>query len=360
MKLIKYLCAIILKPKKMIKQLLSIFAVTLVVSANAQSNRVVTGTFNVPAETEMSKSITYKVAAPGCDTITTAQNSSLTINTAGSDTTTPGCSPKAGYVFGSNCYGDLEKANFFPASTYSSVATPSISQVIVAFYRDPTLMKGTQGGPLVPVGMKIYNPTSAAGGAPTTVVTQTTAPMALVTLGSSTTGICYFTFTLTPTAISATNGFYASVEVPTTAGDTAVVFNSPGSTIDYGYEKWSNNAWFAISAAWGAALKGNLSIYPVVCGNITTGISKSNIEKNITLMPNPSTGLVNVLMNFGHSENVTVSVSNVIGQEIVSNKYDVISSFVAPLDLSSQPNGIYFVTVSNGTDKFVQRLVINK
>ena len=342
----------------MIKLLLSIFAVTLAVSASAQSNRVVTGTFNVPAETEITKSITYKVAAPGCDTITTAQNASLTINTAGSDTATPGCSPKAGYVFGSNCYDDLEKANFFPAALYSTVATPSISQVVVAFYKQGT--KGTGGGPTVPVGMKIYNPTSAAGGNPTTIVTQTTAPMALVTLASSTTGICYFTFTLTPTAVSATNGFYASVVVPTTAGDTAVVFNSPASTIDYGYEMWSDLSWHSISSAWGASLKGNLSLYPVVCGNITTGISKSTIEKNVSVLPNPSTGLFNVVLTFGQAENISVSVTNVIGCEVLSNKYDAISTFVAPIDLSSQPNGIYFITVSNGTEKMVQRLIISK
>jgi hypothetical protein len=331
---------------------------TLVVSANAQSNRVVAGTFGLPVETEITKSITYKVAAPGCDTITTAQNTSITINTAGSDTATPGCSPKAGYVFGSNCYQDFEKANFYPAAFYSTVATPSISQVVVAFYKQGT--RGTGGGPTVPVGMKIYNPTSSAGGNPTTIVTQTTAPMSLVTLLSNTTGICYFTFTLTPTAISATNGFYASLVVPTTSGDTAVVFNSPASTIDYGYEKWSDNSWHSISSAWGAALKGNLSIYPVICGNLTTGISKSTISKNVSVSPNPSTGAFNVILTFGQTENVSISVANVLGQEILSNKYDGVSTFVAPIDLSSQSNGIYFVTVSNGTEKMVQRIILNK
>ena len=343
----------------MIKKLLSIFAIALAVNVSAQnSNRVVSGVFNVNVEPEISKSITYKTAALGCDTITTAQNASLTINTAGSDTATPGCSPKAGYVFGSNCYQDMEKANFFPAATYSTIATPSIVGVVVALYKSG--IKGTGGAAATTVGMKIYNPTSAAGGAPTTIVTQTTATMAQVTVGASTTGICYYTYTLVPTAVSATNGFYASVVVPITSGDTAVVFNSPASTIDYGYEKWSDLTWHSISSAWGASLKGNLSIYPVLCGNITTGISKSTLEKNVSLMPNPSSGLVNVVLNFGKAENVSVNVTNVIGQEILSNKYDAITSFVAPLDLSSQANGIYFVTVSNGTEKIVQRLIINK
>jgi hypothetical protein len=340
----------------MIKQLLSIFVLALAANVSAQSNRVVNGVFNVNVEPEISKSITYKTAALGCDTITTAQNASLTLNTLGSDTVQPGCSPNAGYMLGSNCYGDKEKANFFPATLYSAVSTPSVRGVLVAFYKSGT--KGTGGGPTVPVGMTIYNSTSASGGPPTTVITSTTAPMALVTAGASTTGICYYTFTLALTAISPTNGFYASVVVPTTAGDTAVVFNSPASTIDYGYEKWTGNVWFSINASYG--INGNLSIYPIICGNLTTGISKSTLEKNVSLLPNPSTGLVNVLLNFGKAENVIVSVTNVIGQELISGKYDAITSFVAPLDLSSQASGIYFVTVSNGTDKIVQRLVINK
>src|SRR6476620_6276092 len=153
----------------MIKKLLSVFAIALAVNVSAQSNRVQSGVFNV--EPEISKSITYKSAALACDTVTTAQNASLTINTAGSDTATPGCSPKAGYVFGSNCYQDMEKANFFPAMLYTAVTTPSIVGVLVGFYKSGT--KGTGGGPTIPVGMTIYNPTSASGGNPTSVVTST-------------------------------------------------------------------------------------------------------------------------------------------------------------------------------------------
>jgi hypothetical protein len=340
----------------MIKHLFSIFALASAVNVNAQSNRVMSGVFNVPNEAEISKSITYKAAASGCDTVTTAQNASLTLNTLGSDTVQPGCNPNAGYMFGSNCYQDKEKANFFPAMLYTAVTSPSITGVLVAFYKSGT--RGTGGAPTTTVGMTIYNPTSATGGPPTTVVTSTTASMPLITAGASTTGICYFTFTLTPTPISPTNGFYASVVVPITAGDTAVVFNSPGSTIDYGYEKWIGDIWFGINASYG--INGNLSIYPIICGNLSTGISKSTLEKNVSLLPNPSTGLINVLLNFSKAENVTVNVTNVIGREILSDKFESISSLVVPLDLSSQVNGIYFVTVSNGTGKMVQRLIINK
>lgn len=345
----------------MIKKLLTIFGLTLAVSASAQnSGRVMSGAYNFQPETEITKSITYKAAALGCDTISTAQNASLQINTAGSDTTTPGCSPKAGFVFGTNCYGDLQKANYFPAATYSAITTPSVSAVLVAFFKQGT--RGTGGAPTTTVGLNIYNPTNATGGGPSgAAIASASAPMSLVTAGASTTGICFYTYSLTtPVAVSATNGFYASITLPQGGGDTAVVFNSPASTIDYGYEQWSNNSWFAISAAWGASLKANLSIYPILCGNITTGISKSSLEKNVSVLPNPSTGLFNLILNFGQVENVSVSVTNVIGQEIFADKYNGITSFAAPIDLSSQANGVYLLTVTNGVEKHVQRIVLNK
>lgn len=346
----------------MIKQLLSVLAVASAVTVNAQSSgRVVSQTINFANEPEYTKSITYKTAVLGCDTLTTAQNTSLQINTAGSDTSTPGCSPKAGYVFGSNCYGDLQKANYFPTSLYSSISSPSIAGVLVGFYRDVTGGKGTQGAGTTTVGMNIYNATSGTGGGPSgSAISSTVATMTQISAATGTSVITYYTFTLSTPVAPGANGFYASVKVPTTAGDTAVVFNSPSSTTDYGYEQWNDNTWHSISSAWGASLKANLSIYPIVCGNIITGISKSTIEKNVSLLPNPSTGLVNVLLTFGNAENVSVTVTNALGQQILSNKYEGVTSFVAPIDLSNNANGIYFVTVSNGTEKVVQRLIINK
>lgn len=346
----------------MIKQLLSVLAVTSVVTVSAQnSGRIVGSTINFQNEPEYTKSITYKTAALGCDTISTAQNASLQINTAASDTSVPGCSPKAGYVFGTNCYGDLQKANYFPTSTYSSVTSPSIAGVLVGFYRDVAMGKGTQGAGTTTVGMNIYNATSGTGGGPAgAAISSTAATMTQITAGTGTTVVTYYTFTLSAPVSPGANGFYASVVVPNTAGDTAVVLNSPSSTIDFGYEQWGDNSWHSISSAWGASLKANLSIYPIVCGNIITGVSKSTLEKNVSMLPNPSTGLVNILLTFGQSENVSVTVTNALGQQIFSNKYEGISSFVAPIDLSSNANGIYFVTVSTGKEKMVQRLIINK
>jgi hypothetical protein len=96
------------------------------------------------------------------DTITNVLNTgTLSVSAAGSDTATPGCSPKAGYVMGSNCYDDKEKAEFFPTSLYSSITSPQIKSVIVLFYKNGT--RGTGGNSATAVNMKLYNGTMASG-----------------------------------------------------------------------------------------------------------------------------------------------------------------------------------------------------
>lgn len=149
--------------------------------------------------------------------------------------------------------------------------------------------------------------------------------------------------------------------MPQGNGDTAVVYNSPNSTIDYGYEKWSNNSWNKISTAWGAGTKANLIIFPKVCGTSAVGISTNGgLSKNISIVPNPSTGLFKMVVSLGTSENLNVTVTNTLGQQVLSNKYNGISNESIALDLTSQANGVYFITISNGTEKMVQRLILNK
>ncbi len=347
----------------MIKKLLTVASVAVTVAASAQVGGRINNVMNIEPVSEISKSITYKTSTlpTGCDTITTATSGSLQLNTAGSDTTVPGCSPKAGYVYGTNCYQDKEKANYFALNTYSTVAQASVTSVIVTFFKD--LTRGTGGAATTTVGMTLYN--GAMAGGPTTALGSTIATMAqiLAAQPNATTTAFNYTFTFaTPIVAPTTGGFFASVVIPTvaTTGDTAVVWNCPGTT-NFGWERWSDNTWKNINTAWSGA-NANLAVYPVLCGNLViTGISKNlGLSKDVTIMPNPSAGLVNVAITLPTSQDLSLTVTNALGQVIVSNKYNSVMTENVSLDLTSQSNGVYFVTVSNGSDKMVQRLIINK
>lgn len=310
------------------------------------------------------------------DTLTNVLTTgTLNLSTAGSDTSTPGCSPKAGYVFGSNCYQDAEKAEFFAYSTYSALATPQIKGAIVIFYKFGT--RGTGGTASTQVNLKLYNGTMAGG------PTGTTSPIATMTanLGGisgapGTTSVNYcgqsgivytnpilrpYTYSLTtPVNLPNSNGFFASLKVPTTAGDTAVVMDDQSVAVGSNWELWSDNSWHNLSTAWGG-LDASMAILPIIqCGTVTAINPHSVLESNINLYPNPTNGIVNAFVTFPNSQNLDITITNTLGQVISITKHTSVTSNVFALDLNSYGNGVYFVTFSNGQEKVVKRVILNK
>ncbi len=343
------------------KTLLTIASIGLSFCAVAQLNGKISKNTGIFASTKLAQqSITVGSTAILCDTLTSLTSSSLSIGGASSDTATPGCSPAAGYVFGSNCYQDAEKANFFAASSYSNLTSATVSGVIVGFFNSGT--RGTGGAPTTTVGMALYNGTNATT-TPSSILGGTVATLGAITAAHTTTNsLFYYTFNFaTPIAVPATGGFYASLVVPITAGDTAVVWNQSAAPTNLAWERWSDGTWHDMSIAWGATTKGNLLYLPKMCGTVSSGISENlGLSSNVTILPNPTTGLVNVAVILQDKENLSITVSNALGQIFIDNKYDGIYNDLLSLDLSNLTNGVYFVTVCNGKDRMVQRLILNK
>lgn len=340
------------------KTLLSFFAVGLTVAAVAQTNgRLVKSNKIFTTSQIQPVSITAKATAAICDTISTITSTNITVAAAGSDTATPGCSPNAGYVYGSNCYGDLEKANFFAASMYSLVPTAKVYDVIVGLYNAGT--EGTGGAGTTTVGVNIYSGTNPAT-APGTNLGSTVATMAQITAAhTSTNPLFFYKFTFaSPITLPTSGGFFASVTCPTTAGDTIAIISESGAAANLAWEYWSDATWHSISSAWGT--NGNLLVMPVICDMSPAGINESALNKNITVLPNPTSGLVNVVVTLASKEDLTISVSNALGQTVINNEYNSIVNDMISLDLGSLNNGVYFVTVSNGKDKMVKKVVLNK
>ena len=77
-------------------------------------------------------------------------------------------------------------------------------------------------------------------------------------------------------------------------------------------------------------------------------------------MPNPSNGLFNLVVTLPTVQNLTIEVINTLGQVVYSSSQKEFTSGVLPIDLSDKNQGIYFVTVSNGIDRNVQRIVLTK
>ncbi len=314
-------------------------------------------------------------AALCADTITNVSpTGTLLVGAAGSDTATPGCSPKAGYIMGSNCYDDKEKAEFFPVSLYNTITSPQIKSVLVIFYKEGT--KGTTGSASAAVNLKLYNGTMAGG--PTGTASpfgQVNATMANITAVTATNSVTYvgsqpivytnpilrpYRYLLaSPVNAPATNGFFASITVPTAAGDTAVIMDDASVAAGTNWELWSDNSWHSISVAWGG-YDASMAILPEIqCA--VTGINKNSVlDANVSLHPNPSTGMVNIIATLPNSQNLEISVHNSLGQLISNSKHSGVTSNVFNMDLTDYSNGVYFVTINNGEEKIVKRLILSK
>jgi hypothetical protein len=125
------------------------------------------------------------------------------------------------------------------------------------------------------------------------------------------------------------------------------------------WELWSNNSWHNISTAWGG-YDASMAILPEIqCG--VTAINKNSVlDANVSLHPNPSNGLVNIVATLPNSQSLEISVHNSLGQLISSTKHTGVTSNVFTMDLNEYSNGVYFVTINNGEEKIVKRLILSK
>jgi len=92
-----------------------------------------------------------------------------------------------------------------------------------------------------------------------------------------------------------------------------------------------------------------------------TGIPEYEFNNSINVYPNPSyTGRFNVsigLTNFAH---INALVYNILGQTVDSWSSDAVSDKIYDLDLSNQPNGLYFVKLYNSDFSIVKKIMINR
>ena len=89
---------------------------------------------------------------------------------------------------------------------------------------------------------------------------------------------------------------------------------------------------------------------------ITGVLSNSNFElNNISIYPNPSTGIFNV--SLGNITPSSVEVYDLTGKIILSKKDIVTSNSELAIDLSSASQGVYFVKIIENQNQIVKRII---
>lgn len=89
--------------------------------------------------------------------------------------------------------------------------------------------------------------------------------------------------------------------------------------------------------------------------NINFGITANTLT--VSLFPNPTSGILNVQTVFPGSRNVSYYVYNVLGQLVYEAHDDNTYCYNKQIDLSFLANAVYFVSVSDGNEKIVKRII---
>jgi len=89
---------------------------------------------------------------------------------------------------------------------------------------------------------------------------------------------------------------------------------------------------------------------------IVTGIKENDAASLVSISPNPTSGLVNIMSR--SNEKTTVAVYNNMGQEVAS--YNFNQAFKTQIDLSAFANGIYTIRVNNASQSVVNKVILNK
>ncbi len=103
------------------------------------------------------------------------------------------------------------------------------------------------------------------------------------------------------------------------------------------------------------------SFYVVLQIDDCTGIKESSGFSNaISISPNPGSGRFILKTEAAAGESIEVIVHNSLGQLVLSKNYSNVGTSVFTMDLSSQPDGIYTLSISNGKERAVKRLVLTR
>ncbi len=277
-----------------------------------------------------------------------------------------------GFLTGTNCYKDKEFAQYYPPSTYSDTPIPQVNSVIVLFDS-----LGTKGAPGTQIICKLFGGTVGSG--PNSLIASKSDSLGRITSSTNKTvtvqfcGSPTYTFTTTkiipykyvfnpPVAITS-GGFFASVQTPYgTPADSIKIFSNTKTNLSNDSSSWvlqfSNN-WRTLR--YNRAAKVQLAILPQISCRAVAGIHENTtvFNSNITVMPNPSSGLVNLVFTLPKQEDVTVKITNPLGQQISSDRLENVTNNVVNIDLNNRADGIYFIEVSNGTERVVKKVIIS-
>ena len=89
-----------------------------------------------------------------------------------------------------------------------------------------------------------------------------------------------------------------------------------------------------------------------------TGIASAVLTDSYKVYPNPATGFATVELQTSQKTHINLSLTNLVGQELIVKSLEVNGILKQNLDLSGLPEGLYFVTIQTKSGRTVQKLIV--
>jgi PKD repeat protein len=93
---------------------------------------------------------------------------------------------------------------------------------------------------------------------------------------------------------------------------------------------------------------------------IKGSVSDIALENLLTVNPNPTSGLLNININLAENEDITLSIYNAVGKEVLTINNDEIANGLYTVDLSNNANGIYYVKMNVKGSIITKKVILNK
>lgn len=168
----------------------------------------------------------------------------------------------------------------------------------------------------------------------------------------------------TAAVCTTTDNFTTGNPIPTyswSSSPSAGVTFSPNSISAAPSISFASTGVYTITCAATNSVGTNSAVTTVSVNGCAIGIAKHSLLKTyISLQPNPSSGKVSLITSLPSSQTLEVSVRNALGQLMISSKHKDVTNSSIELDLTTYSAGVYFVTIANGSEKLVKRLILNK
>ncbi len=106
-----------------------------------------------------------------------------------------------------------------------------------------------------------------------------------------------------------------------------------------------------------------ISSIPMIRMNLGTSWTTSSIDETVfegslKVYPNPTNGAITINLNNITADNYTLTLSNVLGEEIYSVSTLINGTYKEEIDLSSFGKGAYFINISNSNSSVTERIVV--